>query len=156
MGLDTTHDCWHGAYSAFHRWRCMIAKAAGVPLLLMDGFYSDRDRGMGLRTSLKYATAGADSIWTRSLQGDLFDWLPISWDALKPDPLHVLLSHSDCDGEIASKDCGPIADRLEALLPALEEAGDGGGHIGHYAEKTRTFIAGLREAAERGENVEFH
>lgn len=21
MGLDTTHDCWHGPYSAFMRWR---------------------------------------------------------------------------------------------------------------------------------------
>jgi hypothetical protein len=21
MGLDTTHDAWHGAYSAFMRWR---------------------------------------------------------------------------------------------------------------------------------------
>lgn len=21
MGLDTSHDCWHGAYSAFTRWR---------------------------------------------------------------------------------------------------------------------------------------
>jgi len=20
-GLDTTHECWHGAYSAFNRWR---------------------------------------------------------------------------------------------------------------------------------------
>ncbi len=29
MGLDTTHDCWHGAYSAFGRWRQEIAGAAG-------------------------------------------------------------------------------------------------------------------------------
>ncbi len=29
MGLDTSHDCWHGAYSAFGRWRRAIAEAAG-------------------------------------------------------------------------------------------------------------------------------
>ena len=29
MGLDTTHDCFHGAYSAFSRWRNAVAEAAG-------------------------------------------------------------------------------------------------------------------------------
>ena len=29
MGLDTTHDCWHGAYSAFHRWRTKLAEVSG-------------------------------------------------------------------------------------------------------------------------------
>lgn len=23
MGLDTTHGAWHGAYSAFYRWRML-------------------------------------------------------------------------------------------------------------------------------------
>ena len=26
MGLDTTHGCWHGTYSAFNRWRNKIAE----------------------------------------------------------------------------------------------------------------------------------
>jgi hypothetical protein len=29
MGLDTSHDCWHGAYSAFMRWRSELCRAAG-------------------------------------------------------------------------------------------------------------------------------
>lgn len=29
MGLDTTHDCWHGAYSSFNDWRRAICTAAG-------------------------------------------------------------------------------------------------------------------------------
>ena len=33
MGLDTTHDAWHGAYSSFMRWREAVAKAAGLPPL---------------------------------------------------------------------------------------------------------------------------
>ena len=29
MGLDTTHDCWHGAYSGFAAWRQILAEADG-------------------------------------------------------------------------------------------------------------------------------
>ena len=29
MGLDISHDTWHGAYSAFHRWREKIADLTG-------------------------------------------------------------------------------------------------------------------------------
>src|SRR5437016_2133419 len=40
MGLDTTHDCWHGAYSAFMRWRTKLAEVAGLPpLMLIESFY---------------------------------------------------------------------------------------------------------------------
>ncbi len=39
MGLDTTHGCWHGAYSAFGRWRTKVAEVAGFPPLdSMEGF----------------------------------------------------------------------------------------------------------------------
>lgn len=126
MGLDTSHDCWHGAYSAFMRWRQAVAKAAGIGNLnLMEGFYGGEGGG-------------------------------ISWALLGDDPLVKLLHHSDCEGSLDAVDCGPIADRLESLLPALDAMGDGGGHVGGYGDKTRTFIAGLRLAASRGEDVEFH
>lgn len=120
MGLDTSHDCWHGAYSAFGRWRAKVCEVAG------HGKLDDR-AGFG----------GA-----------------IPWPT--DDPLVKLLYHSDCDGEIAWEDCAAIADRLEELLPALKRAGDGGGHIGDYAESAGRFIAGLRLAASRKENVDFH
>lgn len=39
MGLDTTHDCWHGSYSSFGRWRVALTQAAGLPSLNeMAGF----------------------------------------------------------------------------------------------------------------------
>lgn len=39
MGLDTTHDCWHGSYSGFMAWRKLLARAAGLPKLKkMMGF----------------------------------------------------------------------------------------------------------------------
>ena len=167
MGLDTTHDCWHGAYSAFTRWRTKLAEAAGIPLFLMDGYYIQDDQWTNSSPpldALAWAAPGTDgrgpacgSHYGPALHNwitGIARWLPISWDVLKDDPLLVLLNHSDCEGEILAKDCAPLADRLEALLPLL--TGDGGGHIGSYQEKTRTFITGLREAAAAGENVGFH
>ena len=39
MGLDTSHDCWHGAYSSFHEWRKLLAQAIGIADLdEMEGF----------------------------------------------------------------------------------------------------------------------
>lgn len=32
MGLDTTHNCWHGAYSSFNRFRYWLAEKIGVDL----------------------------------------------------------------------------------------------------------------------------
>ena len=119
MGLDTSHDCWTGAYSGFLRWRKKVCEVAG---------YGDIMERQGF---------GGNKEWPE-------------------DPLSILLSHSDCDGEIEHKDCYPIAIRLEELLPGLKAAGEGGGHIGDYAEKTQKFIDGLRLAADEKENVEFY
>ncbi len=137
MGLDTTHDAWHGAYSAFSRWRDTLAKAAGywvAPIKFDDGITRDTI---------------------------IIDWGHVTpannmgeWDETPADPLVVLITHSDCEGAIHPEQAGPLADRLEELLPALEGK-DGGGHIGNYVDKTQTFIDGLRAAVEAGEPVEF-
>lgn len=148
MGLDTSHDAWHGAYSAFMRWRQEIARAAGLPpLVLMEGFFQAEQCGRAL--------------WTKGQRGEnpMLDavkaQLPIKWSCLKPSPLHTLLHHSDCDGEISWKDCGAIAAALEKLLPNLPK-GDAGGHIGDFRDKTKTFIKGLRKANNAREALVFH
>lgn len=179
MGLDTTHGCWHGAYSAFMRWREKLAEVAGIPLWLMEGFYEPppadlvertKPRAHAFKTSesggfvadrSSLMTALADS----AERGDAGRWeswaskftvsLPIRWEMLEPDPLHELLYHSDCDGELPVDICGPLADSLERLLPLLPD-GDGGGHIGIWRDKTQAFIDGLRLAAKNGEAVGFH
>ena len=142
MGLDVSHDCWHGAYSAFMRWREEIAKTAGLPPIhLMEGFYKPGNlRWLDNKASFVVESAEKS--------------LPISWDCLKPSPLHELLYHSDCEGEIAWVSCATIADALEALIPLLP-TGDGGGHIGNWKDKTTAFIDGLRLAATKKETVKF-
>lgn len=145
MGLNCSHDAWDGAYSAFHRWRCKIAEAAGLPPLeLMEGFYN--------KDTLYFGRI--EELWESKVT-ELGTRLPIRWDCLKKSPLHELLYHSDCDGDIPWRRCGKIADELEKLLPAMEAFGDGGGHIGAYKDKTQTFIDGLRDAFASKENLEF-
>lgn len=153
MGLDTTHDCWHGAYSAFMRWREQIAEAAGFPpLKLMQGFFSWEEPG-----SISLVRSAVKERWgdEQYLQS-AFKGLPIKWTYFEKDPLSILLFHSDCDGEIDAKDCGPIADRLEEVLKSVPETTDLGGHVGNFHQKTRQFIEGLRDASSKGESVEFH
>src|SRR5208283_5502198 len=41
------------------------------------------------------------------------------WPDTPPEPLDVLMCHADHYGTILPRDCGPIADRLEELLPRI-------------------------------------
>lgn len=38
MGLDTTHNCWHGPYSSFNRFRYSLAAQIGVNLNEYRGY----------------------------------------------------------------------------------------------------------------------
>jgi hypothetical protein len=135
MGLDTTHDCWHGPYSTFNDWRVAVARAAGIELLAMEGF-----------TRLPHLRGGPTV-------GDTD--LGMSWSKYAHDPICILLNHSDCDGTIVADDCVRLADRLEELLPALE-AMDAQAPLSWLANKACDFVAGLRAAAAACEDVEFH
>lgn len=42
MGLDTTHNCWHGAYSSFHRFRKSLAEQIGINLEEFEGYEGDK------------------------------------------------------------------------------------------------------------------
>ena len=143
MGLDTTHECWHGSYSAFNRWRDTLAE--------VSGYTFHRNEHGQLMVDLDWGNAEATI--GENLMGK-WPRMPMRPDGTK-DPLIVLLAHSDCEGEIQTRFCGPLADRLEELLPKLEGI-DRGGHVGLMTEKTQTFIDGLRRAAAAGESVEFH
>lgn len=163
MGLDCSHGAWHGAYSAFHRWRAKLAEVVGIPLDLMEGFYdSVLPSERVLNKAMEWAAPREGGPLCQDSNGIMLHmyienvrmWLPIKWSILKDDPILVLLDHSDCDGIIESKDCLPLAERLSEILPLLPD-GDGGGHIGDWREKTQTFIDGLRLAASLDEDIEF-
>jgi len=129
MGLDVSHDCWHGAYGAFSRWRNQLAEVAGYWVTQMpDG----------------HTTAVIDwgHVTVEQLQGD--------WDETPADPLLVLIAHSDCDGVIRPAQSAALADRLAELLPLLPE-GEASGHVRHWRNTTQQFIDGLRAAVESGE-----
>lgn len=43
MGLDTTHDCWHGPYGSFMQWRRVVCEAADWGVLdEYDGFGGEK------------------------------------------------------------------------------------------------------------------
>lgn len=123
MGLDTSHDCWHGPYSMFHDWREALHRI--------------------LHPNTQH-------------HGERLDALMEAWDAgIYEDqtvPINVLMNHSDCDGEIPAKDCGPLADALESLAAQMPEDTEPWG----TKATTLQFIAGLRAAAAAGEPVDFH
>lgn len=127
MGLDTTHDCFHGAYSRFHRFRNDIGIAAGFPTV-----------------------KGPDGLTVLALPWDAVDEEVVIegyWKGQPPDIIYVLLMHSDCEGFIMPRHCEPLADRLEQLLPELDN---------ETSEQAQQFINGLRDAAEAWEFVQFH
>jgi hypothetical protein len=146
MGLDTTHDAWHGAYSAFTRWRHAVAVAAGYRIV--PG---------GIRTvdgRPEYVYDCVDLDWdvfeAKNYQGE--------WD--RPpgdDPLLYLIVHSDCDGVIHPKEGRHLARRLEGLLPKLDddEVYFRRGAPWSMRSLTEQFIAGLRKAADADEDVQF-
>lgn len=146
MGLDTTHDCWHGAYSAFSRWREILAEAAGYEQEERKDGYMTYQAIKGLNYDLP-----EERYYGRGWKKGEFPTV----EGRDPDPMLLLELHSDCGGRIYRDQQLPLADRLEELLPKLEEI-DGGGHIGNAADKTRKFIAGLRDAHAKFETVEFH
>ena len=154
MGLDINHDTWHGAYSAFNTWRKKLAEVAGLPPLgLMEGFYSDDP--FNITNPLNYIESccigndmALDKINSMKVS------LPIRWDILKPDVLHKLLYHSDCDGQISWQIAGKLAKRLKELVPLLPDE-ECGGHIGNMKTKTVIFISGCKLAYDSKKDLIF-
>jgi|SRR5262245_3125625 len=126
MGLDTTHGCWNGPYSAFHRWRTELARLAGYGHQWPDALIVRNDEN---------PDDMAEGIW-KNIPGD---------------PLMILLLHSDCDGHIKPEHAILIADRLDQIIFKLNPV-----HEEYFISRTKQFAAGLREAAKLNEQVEFY
>lgn len=131
MGLDVSHGAFRGAYSAFNRLRQVVAAATG-------GSFPPHDDKML----------------------DPLCWYVGEGYSLEMHPgLCEFLAHSDCDGEISPEMCRHVAVELEALLPQIRLLDKTPrGHIqaqGGYVAVVKKFIAGCRQAADRGESLVF-
>ena len=129
MGLDTSHNCWHGAYSAFARFRARLAQSIGMDLSSMRVFeqFGASEFGEELPSNEK-------------------------------EPLCILLNHSDCDGVIEHKDTLPLANRLKEIL-VLEQSkavSSDDFENNRYLERIQQFIDGLMDAHNNNEDVDFH
>ena len=130
MGLDTTHNCWHGPYSAFSRFRNALVEAAGIPLT-GDGRFDS-----------------ADIDWDQFKDGNFYG----EWQTPPDDPLYILIVHSDCEGVIKAEHAPHLAERIEQLIPSLPPDGP---DRDRWQAAARLFVYGLRQAAAANEDVGF-
>ena len=133
MGLDVSHGCWNGPYSAFMRWRCELN------LLIACDREDTSDEWKQVR-DMGSTREGLQLAWQRGLYND------------QTDPLNVLMNHSDCDGEIAAEMCGPLADALQDLMDRRMPSR---AMYDIARPATERFIAGLRKAASENATVRF-
>lgn len=147
MGLDCSHEAWHGAYSAFTRWRDNLARAAGYGMLSVE---ECRRRWPDEHFYFELIDIPWDMFESKNYMGE--------WDNPpgNEDPLMYLIVHSDCDGVLHPNEARHLADRLEQLLPKLDDTTPMGHIAPHMRGKTQQFIDGLRAAVAAGEDLDFH
>jgi hypothetical protein len=143
MALDASHNAWHGNTAAFDYFRAALARASGIPLALMAGYYDPA------AMAARVANAAPSNPLRSWFESEVAPVLPIAWDVLAPDPLIVLLAHRDGPGTIAAADCASLAVRIDGLIPMLT-------HAAGVREKARLFVAGLGLAAARGDDLKLH
>lgn len=139
MGLDCSHDAFHGAYSSFKRFRQAVC-------YVMGGSYPPHDKNNGLLWSSEKEPEDSRWYWGHNYSRNTHPGLAL------------FLEHSDCDGELSPEDCLKVANDLEPLIPRLAELGTDWGHIareGGFAEVCQKFVNGCRLAARRGEPLTF-
>lgn len=150
MGLDTTHDAFHGAYSAFNRLRQCVCEAMGGGSSFPPHYVYRPDGTVGDAFPLP-RKEGLD---------DELIYIEEPYNRGTHPGLWAFLTHSDCEGDISPEMCVHVANELEVLLPKIEALGwKDGGHIkarGGYVEVVRKFIAGCRAAAAEGVPLGFH
>lgn len=109
MGLDTTHDAYHGGYAGYSIMREALGRAAGWTM--------DPDKHM---VAVDWGKDSPDTIgdeqpeWARARFGD------IDRDEWPWDPIIFLWAHEDCEGVIPPAMAGAIAARIEELLPKVD------------------------------------
>jgi len=141
MGLDCSHDAFHGAYSAFNRLRQAVCAAIG-------GSFPPHWQDPSNPTSAE----------VNSDKSPHHFYLPDGFEKEKHPGLVEFLMHSDCDGEIEPRMCERVADELEDIIPDVIALGWAvSGHLSllGWEGTLRAFIAGCRLAAALNEPLRF-
>lgn len=139
MGLDTTHEAFHGAYSAFNNLRRFLLRSIG-------GSFPPHDNKELL-----------DGYWYWHKE----DESKTKFSSETHKGLLEFFAHSDCDGDISPEMCKVVADELEEILSYVEKLADTEDCFGHllrnggYLQVTKDFIAGCRLAHSLNEPLEF-
>lgn len=134
MGLDISHDAFHGAYSSFNRFRQFVLESIG------GSYPPHKDKTLD------------DEYW-------YWDIEPLPLESYEG--LEVFFGHSDCDGEISPNMCKKIAEEFESIRPLMieyEKRVEATGHLkrnGGYMNVVDTFINGCKLAYENNEYLEF-
>lgn len=121
MGLDTSHDCWHGPYSMFMQWREWVSEQIGLPLYMMQMYNGEHGKGVH--------PVGND--------GGVIPWSVISH------PLVPLLAHSDCNGRLRWWECKDISLALLQLIRETENID------GKFPESNRACYDSMHGACKR-------
>lgn len=112
MGLDVSHDCWSGAYSAFNRFRTKICEVAGYGVLSeREGFGGQREWPDVQKDPLVIFLAHSDC------EGEI-EWKDCSAIA---DRLESLLAALEISGE-GGGHIGNYVDRASQFAAGLRDA----------------------------------
>ena len=152
MGLDCSHEAFHGAYSAFNQLRQQVCKAVG------GSFPPHTDAELLRRLGVGDVAEAMRFKW----EGDRW-FVPDGVTREAWPGLYLFLCHSDCDGTLSPTECLLVADDLDRVL-ALPRGGAldapaGQGHIGQqggYRAVLGQFVKGCRAAHDADEVLEFH
>ena len=130
MGLNCTHGFFDGSYGSFTNLKVQVAQAAGYPIRKAGGLYGGYDI-----VDIDYQAYPKDVQYGH-------------WDNGNPDDiLMVLFMHSDCEGCIHPQQGALLANRLEVLVPLVDE---------EWQERVEEMVSGLREAAAWRQDIIFH
>lgn len=132
MGLDTSHDAWHGAYGSFGHFRNQIAKQIGL-IKEDEELYKDNSVDWEYYSRIHPQYMG---IWVEEPE----------------DPIMYLLCHADHDGIIHNRHLLPLANRLNEVLA------ESGGAFERWTGENylRQFIDGLLRAYLEDDHIDFH
>lgn len=152
MGLDTTHNCWHGSYGGFKEFRELVGRAAGLPYRVITdpddydkgGYTVDIDWDLYTDENLHGRWRKKKPVWQQ--KGDIYG-------TPRQDDVLYLIVHSDCDGQLRRGYLSALRDRLIELEPEYDRLAAGNVYA---RDDLRCFISGLEAAIEAGEHVSFH